>query len=406
MPVWHAATRDAVQRGELIVVGVLQEQHPDRARLFAQWHELDWPLLWDPFNSTGDVAVPLYRFVDEHGIVRDARAKPAALAAFLATDFEAPAEPIAPAPTDARLRRRLVAEDGGDPDPRHRTLISALLWPDDGDERARFVDLYASNAGQADLDPETRFRVGVALRLRHDSPDRRPDDFARALDAWRRALAQRPDQYIWRRRIQQYGPRLDKPYPFYDWVDEARAAILQRGEEPIPLAAALTGAESAGKGAFPEPAEGAADETEPDPDGAAPRDTAGGFRLSAAVAFDTEGRPVARLLGVAEPAPNAGWHWNNEVEPARVWLDADALPEGWRVAARLHVLPSPDPPAATSHEPRAFDVEVAFPEGFTGRALLPGYLLTHACSDADGTCVLVRRDFTFTIERAAPDGPR
>lgn len=39
--------------------------------------------------------------------------------------------------------------------------------------------------------------------------------------------------YIFRRRIQQYGPRLDKPYPFYDWVSEARAAVLARGETPV-----------------------------------------------------------------------------------------------------------------------------------------------------------------------------
>jgi hypothetical protein len=73
---------------------------------------------------------------------------------------------------------------------------------------------------------------------------------------------------------------------------------------------------------------------------------------------------------------------------------------------RLHVLPPQDPPAATSGEPRAFDVEIAFPAGFAGRAELPGYLLTHACTDADGTCVLVRRDFTLAIERPAPDRSR
>ena len=45
-----------------------------------------------------------------------------------------------------------------------------------------------------------------------------------------------PNQYIWRRRIQQYGPRLDKPYPFYDWgAASAREEIAARGETPVGL---------------------------------------------------------------------------------------------------------------------------------------------------------------------------
>ncbi|MCA8970600.1 MAG: hypothetical protein KDC95_12475, partial [Planctomycetes bacterium] len=54
-------------------------------------------------------------------------------------------------------------------------------------------------------------------------------DFQAAIDAWARAIDASPSNYIYRRRIQQYGPRLDKPYPFYDWIAEARDALRKRG---------------------------------------------------------------------------------------------------------------------------------------------------------------------------------
>ena len=67
------------------MLGITQEQHPARCRLFAQWHGIDWPILWDPFNLTGSEAVPRFTLVDEHGVVRVARARPDDLDAFLAT---------------------------------------------------------------------------------------------------------------------------------------------------------------------------------------------------------------------------------------------------------------------------------------------------------------------------------
>ena len=45
--------------------------------------------------------------------------------------------------------------------------------------------------------------------------------------------------------MQQYGPRLDKPYAFYDWIDAARSELLARGETPIPLKVEPSGAEIA-----------------------------------------------------------------------------------------------------------------------------------------------------------------
>ena len=83
------------------------------------------------------------------------------------------------------------------------------------------------------LDPSYKnalFRLGVAHRMRHESARRRPGDFQAAIDAWGRALALDPNRYIWRRRIEQYGPRLAKPYAFSDWVVSAKAEISRSRE--------------------------------------------------------------------------------------------------------------------------------------------------------------------------------
>ena len=99
---------------------------------------------------------------------------------------------------------------------------------------------------------------------------RQAGDFQAAVDHWQAALDIDPNQYIWRRRIQQYGPRLDKPYPFYDWVAQSREEIAARGGTPWELAV------EPGRSEFAEPLEdisqrGAAGKL-PDPEGRIHRD--------------------------------------------------------------------------------------------------------------------------------------
>ena len=47
VPGWHEATKEWQEAGDLQMVGIIQEQHPDRARLFMQWKEMGWPILID-----------------------------------------------------------------------------------------------------------------------------------------------------------------------------------------------------------------------------------------------------------------------------------------------------------------------------------------------------------------------
>ena len=54
------------------MLGIVQEQNPDRAALFMQWQQMDWPILVDTFDLLEVSVVPLTYAIDEHGIVRRA----------------------------------------------------------------------------------------------------------------------------------------------------------------------------------------------------------------------------------------------------------------------------------------------------------------------------------------------
>ena len=218
------------------MVGIIQEQHPDRARLFMQWKQMGWPVLVDSLDLLDVEVVPLTLALDEQGIIRHARLRLSEAASigktFVDRSYDAskrPPETRAGAPVPARPKQ--VDAGAGD----WRAYANALAAWGREDQLGEAIDAY----GRAlELDPgdgPTLFRLGVVYRRRYDSSLRRPGDFRRAVSRWRAALETNPNQYIWRRRIQQYGPRLDKPYPFYDWVEVARAEIQARGEEPVAL---------------------------------------------------------------------------------------------------------------------------------------------------------------------------
>lgn len=83
MPVWYEQTREARDAGELILLGRIQEQHPDRCRLFAQWKQFDWPILHDPINLLNLGAVSMFAAIDEDGVVVDSSLRIVELAGFL-----------------------------------------------------------------------------------------------------------------------------------------------------------------------------------------------------------------------------------------------------------------------------------------------------------------------------------
>ena len=367
MPGWHEKTKGLQEAGTLQLVGIIEEQHPDRTRLFMQWKQMGWPLLIDSLNLLDVSAVPLTYLVDEEGVVRFERPSDEDLETFLAADY-----------TSSDHHAKLL-----DPEPDSPEHV--LLWGDDRDV-SDAVEKFGQRIAEAPEDSRAHFRLGVAYRKRYDSDERRPGDFQKAVEQWVRALELDPNQYIFRRRIQQYGPRLDKPYPFYDWVPEARAAVDARGETPVTLRVEPGGAE------FAKPLKSFAASAEtgqsPDPDGRIYRDEKP-LIVAESVVVPTviERGESARIHVVLRPDLSLKAHWNNEVDDLVFWVDP---PEGFRVDRRHHTVAIP--PEPVSQELRQVEFEIASPENFTGMATILAYALYYVCEDVDGTCLFRRQD--------------
>ncbi|MBI4161893.1 MAG: hypothetical protein HY509_05550, partial [Acidobacteria bacterium] len=330
VPGWHEATKNLQAAGRVQMVGILQEQHPDRARLFMQWKRMEWPLLWDPLNLLGVPYVPITLAIDEHGVVRGIhppRDDPGGFETFVETAF-APPDPLPPTASPPDLDRLRAAASGGGAEAK-RDLADALFLL--GEKLDEVIRLYRDAARLEPRDGAAHFRLGVAYRLRHDSPDRRPGDFQKAIDHWNRALEIDPNDYIRRRRIQQYGPRQDKPYPFYDWMEMAREEIRARGESPLPLALEPEGAETAPPAGALSPT--TVPEGEPDPDGRIHRDRRPFIRTETTVVPETRPEGLAARIHVEfRPNEAISAHWNNEAEDLVLWV---APPPGWTVERRL-----------------------------------------------------------------------
>jgi hypothetical protein len=380
----------------MVVLGVTQEQHADRCQLFAQWQRFDWPILHDPINLLEAPAVPIIVAIDEHGIVRAVRPRPETFAAeFVDKTFADDAPPDAPRsagppdPTALRLQAEANPDAGA-----WRAVGDALtIWG--GEERThQAIDAYDRALKLDPADKNSWFRLGVAHRMRHESVGRRPGDFQAAINAWGRALDLDPNQYIWRRRIEQYGPRLTKPYAFYDWVLQAKAEISRRGDTPVALTVEPYGSELAGR--VRDVVAEASAPAEPDPKGQIHRDDE---RLIEAevVVVPARIRPdqAARVHVTFRPGVAHKSHWNNESTPLRVWVVGA---EGWTVASRLLEAPQGDQPE--SDEIRRIDFEVKAPSTAQGRVRLAAYSLYNTCEQAGGRCLFLRQDLSVELDVA------
>jgi hypothetical protein len=256
------------------------------------------------------------------------------------------------------------------------------------------IDAYARAIDLDSGDGWTRFRSGVAFRARADSDGVERGDFSRAIEEWTAALAIDPNNYIWRRRIQQYGPRLDKPYPFYDWVTQARREIEARGDTPLELAVEPRGAELAHPAR--EFAAGEAADRDLERDDRIQRDPGKFVEVRTVVVPGTKsGGRTARVHVELEPVAAADAHWNNEVGGPVFWLDP---PEGWSVDRRRIELDNPaDRLGASSDEVRRVEFEVQAPVADVAGAVLPAYALYYVCKGIDGACLYRRQDVEIPL---------
>lgn len=389
MPVWHEQVKDLVESGQLVVLGITQEQHPERCRLYKQWRQFNWPIVHDPLNLMGSRAVPLFVLIDEHGVVRSTRANPRTFRQdFLEKSFDKPSasssEQVNAAAEMAELRS--AAQQHGRFQDWMKLGDAIVLWQPDrpGDAIAAYREARKLQANSG----EAWFRSGVAYRMRYESANAEPDDFQKAVAHWTQALEIDPNQYIWRRRIQQYGPRLDKPYPFYDWVEQARREIQARGETPIELPVPLSGAEVAQR--LREFTESDQQANEPDPQGRIERDLL--LIQPRITVVPARVKPGGSVRVHIELTPIQQAHWNNEAEPLALWIP---MSMEYRLDQQLLQFQGPAKPE--SRETRRLEFEVQVAADATTDIEIPAYALFNVCEDIGGQCLYRRKDFNVRI---------
>ena len=375
------------------MLGIIPEQHPERTRLFMQWKQMDWPILVDPYNLLAATRVPITVFIDEWGVIRKIGPQMDEVEDFLAQTYPPSSQP-GPELRDLSQLEKRTEENTAES---WRAYASALgLWG----EGAQIDEAIAAYQRAVQIEPDdgpTHFHLGVTYRKRYDSDHRQPEDFHKAVEHWGKALDIDPNQYIWRRRIQQYGPRLDKPYSFYDWVNEARREISARGGVPSQLMVEPGGAE------FAYPSEdfqsAQAQKEEPDPRGRIFRDEEG-FVTAETTLVPARVVPgeSARVHVVFRPNLEIKAHWNNEVEDLMFWVNP---PPGWQVDEQY--LTVANVPQVVSQEDRKVEFELYTPEGSDGSVTVPAYALYYVCEDIDGTCLYRRQDVSLEVQLKPAD---
>jgi hypothetical protein len=358
-----------------------------------QWKQMNWPLVSDSLNLLGVSAVPITVAVDEHGIIRQIRPNAEEFERdFLDREFSAPDNPLPESPSPPDLSE-LRADAGQGSMKDKLALGDALVLWGRATDLGEAIQAYENVLEQRPDHAQAHFRLGVAYRKRYDSDQRQQGDFQRAVEHWQHALDLDPNQYIWRRRIQQYGPRLDKPYPFYDWINDARREIQARGETPVSLTAEPGGAEFAHPTQeFDIPRDPG---EEPDPKGRINRDTQPLVLTEQTVVPPAvEPGQSARVHVVFRPNPAYQAHWNNEQPEGLVfWV---AQPERWKVSSNHLTAENPSQPLST--EKRRLEFEVQVPEGTgSGRQTIPAYGLYYVCEGINGTCLYRRQDVPVTL---------
>ena len=133
-------TKQLVADGKLAVAGIVQEQHPDRAKLYMQWQKMEWPLLADPYNFLAVKVVPITLLIDERGVIRYNNPTQKDLETFLKSDYKK---------SDIPLQIAILDTD-----------MNALK---------KAADSHPNNA-------VNHFRLGVSYRKRHDSDKRHPGE--------------------------------------------------------------------------------------------------------------------------------------------------------------------------------------------------------------------------------------
>lgn len=350
---------------------------------------MDWPLLWDPFNVLELPAVPITVVIDAAGVIRLRQPKLSRAGEAVElirkaawNDDEAPGR-VLPSPVPGPEAMRSPADKIEEAWSDHSVALALWGGPSHLDEA---LEASVAATTQDAAQGRTWFRRGVVSRLHYDSVYGRPSDLSVATEAWATALQLDPDNYIWRRRLQQYGPRLAKPYAFYDWIPQAWSDIEGRGEEVPELVTEPEGAEFADPSNTEKPIVTA--EAPPLPDSRITVDAEEWISVTTnVVPAQVEAGGAARVRLEMVPADAGEVHWNNEAGPGGLWVQA---PPDWKVEPRFQEIAVPG--EATSDERRhvAFEVEVPS-SAESGSHTMTAVALYAICESETGVCLLRRR---------------
>ncbi len=377
------------------MLGVIQEQHADRCRLFQQWKGLDFPIVQDALNQNAIAVVPVLMLIDEHGIVRSRRPNPRTLVAdFIDKKFDKPAsmaEPIA-----ADFSKEDYWQKRYDKNPDDATNIigladTKLVWNRKTKKIKEAIKLYEAAIKKESKPADIHFRLGVAHRMLYESTGQANADlFAKAVSSWETALGMNRNQYIWRRRIQQYGPRLKKPYSFYDWVAQARKEIMARGEKPHPLPVEPNGAELA-KRARQMIAD--ANSKNPDPTNKITRVAKNMVttHVNFVPSHPKPGDVVAVHVGLNI---SESGNWNHETEAMKLWIEK---PDSEIVLSRQLVRDETPYKISESRKSVSLSFEVKIPENATKAVDLSAFALFNMCEKENEQCVFRRKDIAIKI---------
>ena len=394
---WNEKSKPLVADGKLMVVGVVQEQHAERARLYKQWKKFEFPIAQDSTTNLGLKVVPVPILIDEYGFVMSSRPRISQLSD-LVNQKTAPRKTQAPRLSLQQTTSKwLLAHPSGDSFMSAVAAGDALLHEATAGSIDEAILQYQKAESIAALQNDLKqtglvnFRLGVAFRSRFDAlteAKQAPQDFSRAAQYWARALETDPNQYIWRRRIQQYGPQQIKPYPFYDWVEQAKAAITARGDLPIPLTVPLSGAE------LVQPAKTFNSNNAQKPLSSDHQITRDDKKL-----IQIHATAIPQKIAAGETTrihlrmtPDSGY-WNNESAPLVIWIEASeaGTPSDTRL---VH----PHVKSPSSHETRTLEFEFKTNSNLTENIEISGYALYYVCDSDDGQCIYRRQAISIPIQ--------
>ena len=383
-----------IESGDLVMLGVIQEQHSERCRLFQQWQGLDFPVVQDLLNTNGIAVVPVYVAIDEYGIVRDLPRSPKTFANDFITKTFAPTEETAPVvesgTATAAWWQKRVDRSGS-----IRDLVGLadclILWQPTLEHVQSAIEQYSKALKTAPERSDIEFRLGAANRLLYELGNQADADlFASSVNHWETALKLNPNQYIYRRRIEQYGPRLLKPYSFYDWIATARQEITARGETPFELSVEPNGAEFAerARGMDVDPSG-----ENPDPDSQITLVEKGRVTLHSTL-VPTHPKPgdvVAvhvglNVIGAAK--------WNHESEPMTLWTHDPA--GDIQLSSKLIRDETPHD-SSESANPVSISFEIQIPESQLEPVRLTGFALFNICESEQGQCLFRRYNFEIEV---------